>query len=143
LSPGQYNIAASIGTTIIDPNFANQSYAYISNPTPPSVSVSPDGILTYDGALFDGSPRLSQDGLLWVGGVNGADENIFFLSGFYYILDVYNQASTDGPYFSASVIDLSITAVPEPTTWALMALGFAGLGFMAYRRKSGPTLMAA
>jgi hypothetical protein len=26
-------------------------------------------------------------------------------------------------------------AVPEPSTWAMMILGFAGLGFMAYRRK--------
>jgi PEP-CTERM motif len=28
-------------------------------------------------------------------------------------------------------------AVPEPTTWAMMILGFAGIGFMAYRRRSG------
>jgi hypothetical protein len=34
------------------------------------------------------------------------------------------------------------TAVPEPATWAMMLLGFAGIGFMAYRRKSKP-LMAA
>jgi len=24
--------------------------------------------------------------------------------------------------------------VPEPCTWAMMILGFAGVGFMAYRR---------
>jgi hypothetical protein len=28
------------------------------------------------------------------------------------------------------------TAVPEPSTWAMMILGFAGVGFMAYRRRS-------
>jgi len=33
-------------------------------------------------------------------------------------------------------------AVPEPSTWAMMLLGFAGIGFMAYRRKSKPGLMA-
>jgi len=27
-------------------------------------------------------------------------------------------------------------AVPEPSTWAMLLLGFAGIGFMAYRRKS-------
>jgi hypothetical protein len=32
-------------------------------------------------------------------------------------------------------------AVPEPSTWAMMLLGFAGLGVMAYRRKSKPLLM--
>jgi PEP-CTERM motif len=26
-------------------------------------------------------------------------------------------------------------AVPEPSTWAMMILGFAGVGFMAYRRR--------
>jgi PEP-CTERM motif len=35
------------------------------------------------------------------------------------------------------------TAVPEPSTWAMMILGFCGLGFMAYRRKAKPVLMAA
>ena len=34
------------------------------------------------------------------------------------------------------------SAVPEPSTWAMMILGFAGVGFMAYRRKSKPALMA-
>jgi hypothetical protein len=35
------------------------------------------------------------------------------------------------------------SAIPEPSTWAMMLLGFAGVGFMAYRRKSKPVLMAA
>ena len=37
----------------------------------------------------------------------------------------------------------AVSAVPEPSTWAMMLLGFAGIGFMAYRRKSKPALMAA
>ena len=32
--------------------------------------------------------------------------------------------------------------VPEPSTWAMLLLGFAGIGFMAYRRKSRRALMA-
>ena len=36
-----------------------------------------------------------------------------------------------------------VTPVPEPSTWAMLLLGFAGVGFMAYRRKSKPALMAA
>jgi hypothetical protein len=34
-------------------------------------------------------------------------------------------------------------AVPEPSTWAMMILGFAGVGFMSYRRKSKPALITA
>lgn len=33
------------------------------------------------------------------------------------------------------------SGVPEPSTWAMMILGFAGVGFMAYRRKSRPALI--
>ena len=32
--------------------------------------------------------------------------------------------------------------VPELSTWAMMLLGFAGIGFMAHRRKARPELMA-
>jgi hypothetical protein len=33
--------------------------------------------------------------------------------------------------------DVTVTAaVPEPSTWAMMLLGFCGLGFMTYRRKN-------
>ena len=57
-------------------------------------------------------------------------------------------------YFTLSDVDplstygyLDITnvssAVPEPSTWAMLLLGFAGIGFMAYRRKSKPALIAA
>jgi hypothetical protein len=35
----------------------------------------------------------------------------------------------------------SIAPVPELSTWAMMILGFCGLGFMAYRRRSKPALM--
>jgi hypothetical protein len=40
-------------------------------------------------------------------------------------------------------VQIGVSAVPEPSTWAMMILGFAGVGFMAYRRKSKPELMTA
>lgn len=41
-------------------------------------------------------------------------------------------------------LTVSVTAVPEPSTWAMLILGFAGIGFMAYRRKqSGSQLRLA
>jgi hypothetical protein len=33
--------------------------------------------------------------------------------------------------------------IPEPSTWAMMILGFAGVGFMAYRRKRGGNALTA
>ena len=41
-------------------------------------------------------------------------------------------------------LTISVTSgVPEPSTWAMMILGFAGVGFTAYRRKSKQALRAA
>lgn len=59
----------------------------------------------------------------------------------------------DAAYFEADILvptDPTVgatnapiaTAVPEPTTWAMMLLGFAGIGFMSYRRKSKFALRA-
>jgi len=55
----------------------------------------------------------------------------------------FTTSASGGQFvFSPGVFDVT-TAVPEPSTWAMMPLGFAGVGFMAYRRKSKPALMAA
>ena len=37
----------------------------------------------------------------------------------------------------------SVSGVPEPSTWAMMLLGFAGIGFMAYRSKNKLAMNAA
>jgi hypothetical protein len=50
---------------------------------------------------------------------------------------------TTTPLVDVSNTITSIAAVPEPSTWAMMILGFAGVGLVAYRRKSKPALMAA
>ncbi len=46
---------------------------------------------------------------------------------------------------NVSIDDLSVTiaAVPEPSTWAMMILGFAGVGYMAYRRRNQSAALAA
>jgi len=42
--------------------------------------------------------------------------------------------------FPGGEIRGNISAVPEPSTWAMMILGFAGIGFMAYRRSRKNTM---
>jgi hypothetical protein len=46
------------------------------------------------------------------------------------------------PTTSWNVDNLSVTAAPEPATWAMMLVGFAGLGCSAHRRarKAIPSL---
>ena len=45
--------------------------------------------------------------------------------------------------YGGSLDAISIAAVPEPSTWAMMILGFLGVGFMAYRRKTQSALRIA
>jgi hypothetical protein len=45
--------------------------------------------------------------------------------------------------FNIPEIEFQVAAVPEPSTWAMMILGFAGIGLMAYRRRNNHALQAA
>jgi hypothetical protein len=38
---------------------------------------------------------------------------------------------------------VAVASAPEPSTWVMLIIGFAGIGFMAYRRSSKPALNAA
>jgi hypothetical protein len=53
------------------------------------------------------------------------------------------QVTQSGPIVSNGTFAIA-AAVPEPSTWAMMILGFVGIGFMACRRKrSGGDLVTA
>ena len=47
-----------------------------------------------------------------------------------------------GTSSSGTITSELAPAVPEPSTWAMMILGFCGVGFMAYRRKGGRLRLA-
>lgn len=61
-------------------------------------------------------------------------------------IEDFNQSGTNSPedaYFRNLVLE-SVVPVPEPSTWAMITLGFAGIGFMGYRRsRKGSTALAA
>jgi len=50
--------------------------------------------------------------------------------------------SAAGQQIEANYVFNLLSGVPEPSTWVMMILGFAGLGFIAYRRKNKAALMA-
>jgi len=55
----------------------------------------------------------------------------------------FRSLDGEGSPFGGVIGDVSISAIPEPTTWAMMIIGFCGLGMMAYRRKSKAALHLA
>jgi len=61
--------------------------------------------------------------------------------------DFQQVASPDWKVLNADGVRLFVegnvvTAVPEPSTWAMMILGFAGIGVMTYRRRPAARLAA-
>jgi hypothetical protein len=55
-------------------------------------------------------------------------------------LNLDSQSDSSGSLTGSLTIS---AAVPEPSTWAMMILGFLGVGFMAYRRKNQTAFNAA
>jgi hypothetical protein len=43
-------------------------------------------------------------------------------------------ANSSYKFLTTIAVAPSLVAAPEPSTWAMMLLGFAGLGFAGYRR---------
>jgi hypothetical protein len=78
--------------------------------------------------------------------LTGSDENSHTLMGTagaykYYYFEIEHQWSDDNVLLKS--VGGMTGAVPEPSTWAMIILGFAGVGFMAYRGKSKPMMMTA
>lgn len=58
--------------------------------------------------------------------------------------DTFTFSQTSQQEASPIFDDFAISAaVPEASTWAMMLLGFAGVGFMAYRRRNQAPALAA
>jgi hypothetical protein len=54
-------------------------------------------------------------------------------------LSISGQTTPSEWFVDDITLSTVTSAVPEPSTWAMLILGFAGVGFMAYRKnRSGP-----
>jgi hypothetical protein len=84
-------------------------------------------------------PFTDADDSTFLTDITGADPNN--------IVDIYTSSGIDGtPAVLADHFVISGgggPTVPEPSTWAMMLLGFAGMGFIASRRRNGKTAPAA
>ena len=85
-----------------------------------------------------GSNSAGQLGTLLL---TGTDESLHALTGFgqYSYYDFVSKGTWNGEGYSAGNVllgGLSIAPVPEPSTWAMMLLGFGAMGFVSRRRRT-------
>ena len=83
-----------------------------------------------DNMLYSDPPHISQGGISLVTSLDTYNFEDYLGTRL-----IKQSVDANGFVTSGVEITLSIAAVPEPSTWAMMILGFAGIGFMAYRRR--------
>ena len=103
-----------------------------ANPNFPNAAYSPDGSFIYNNLFYSSNTRFDIDGLLFTTAQNpGGYWNLF--GNFPGNYSLYESVGS-GNYPIAKVGQLSVVAAPELSTWAMMGLGFASLGFAGRRR---------
>jgi hypothetical protein len=118
-----------------------------------ALMTNPDGTPRYDNTLtvFTAFPIDTQDS---VTGSQLAAAGVFGVNGFGSLTSPndnqwFNVRDTAGPilFFTASSTKNAFefdmgSSVPEPSTWAMMMLGFLGLGYAAFRRNAKARALA-
>jgi hypothetical protein len=136
---GGYDVTSISGTVVGSGGAAISGL--ITNPNQPNPYTGGAGPWIYDNVLFPTlNPVVDNPGILFSA---GAYEYNAYSVGTTYYLSTNNPAGNYNP--GETFVSGSISAVPEPATWAMMLLGFAGLGFAGYRRtlKGTATVAAA
>jgi hypothetical protein len=109
----------------------------------PGTNLSPNGAFYYDNIYYPSpaDPVVDNNGLLFSVKNSASEWNIYSNGPDSYALWAAVNSSSYNP--ATNTTTFSASAVPEPSTWAMMILGFIGVGFMAYRRKAKPAFRLA
>jgi hypothetical protein len=133
---GEFTVNAAdevIGVSGAISGLTNQSIIGVfANPSFPNSSYSPDGLFIYDNLYSPTGMAFDYSGLLFTTADNpGGYWNLWASSPGTYSL----YESAGGSYPIQEIGTLSVAGAPEPSTWAMLALGFAALGFVGRRRQ--------
>jgi hypothetical protein len=99
-----------------------------------SISSDDDTLVYVDGLYVGGNPG--------VHGVTGRTIDLGVLTGANTLEIFYADRAQVGASLAVSVSGADVTGVPESATWAMMAMGFAGLGFAGRRASRGRAWVA-
>jgi PEP-CTERM motif len=150
LGGGTYDITGGTGT-VTDSTYGTFTVTFATCASTTCTLQNTDGggaNLQYDNLLFSSNPigsQLDGNGVVLNPGPPGSGASAIGLwdtpSQYFYSYLGNGNSNLTTPFNVEPVS--AVTAVPEPSTWAMMILGFVGVGFMAYRRKSKPNVPSA
>ena len=134
---GEFTVNAADEVTSVSGAISGLTNQVISgvtaNPSFPSASYSPDGSFIFDNLYSLTGMAFDNSGLLFTTAGNpGGYWNLWASSPGAYSL--YESAGSYN-YPIHEIGSLSVAAAPEPSTWAMLALGFVALTFVGRRRQ--------
>jgi hypothetical protein len=134
---GEFTVNAADEVTSVSGAISGLTNQVISsvtaNPSFPSASYSPDGSFIFDNLYSPTGMAFDNSGLLFTtAGNRGGYWNLWASSPGAYSL--YESAGSHN-YPIQEIGTLSVAGAPEPSTWAMLALGFAALSFVGRRRQ--------
>lgn len=134
---GSFNLAT--GTH----NYTGDSFTLEVLFTLPS-GVTPNGSSSVFAATVNGQVKTGNNGDVFIDFDNTA-HNYSWAGGTFTLAveDVSKFSVGHSNSITGEITVTSVSAVPEPATWAMMLLGFSGVGFLAYRRRSGAAIRIA
>lgn len=151
INPTAVRFSDQIGGAV-DPLHNQTGVGSIPNPGSPfvlsAVSGTTDASIFLNSSLFyDNGAALSPIDLTtsYYLGRQGSGTFNEYWNGTIEELLVYNYALSPTQLLANSQyleVKYGISTVPEPSTWAMLLIGFAGLGFVGYRRNKGATFTA-
>jgi hypothetical protein len=140
LSGNSLNVAGSSGTLnvfITASGLTNLTSAVFSsfteNALPTGYSVQELTFFDQGNGIFALTTPLASQNFTSAG--TGSHTNFMSPVVPYSITEEYIITVAPGAEAGSTLNSTIIVSVPEPSTWAMMILGFLGVGFMAYRRK--------
>jgi hypothetical protein len=141
---GNYDITNITGTGTSVGSAFNITGLVTGSGTPPNTGTAAGGAWVYNDVIFPGPLHFDYNGVVFTAD-NGYLYNLFTQNTYNPSFDALLTTDPNGGGVGNNNLGTgTITAaVPEPSTWAMMLIGFVGVGFMAYRRKAKPALIAA
>jgi hypothetical protein len=100
-----------------------------------------NGFAGNDNTIYTPGDFLSFQGVSFTTGL--ANYNMYGDNGTFLLGNALCTVCSGGNETNISLTITQVAAVPEPSTWAMMILGFAGIGFMARRRRCQPRFRLA
>ncbi len=135
---GSVSLTGTVDETVIGRTSDTETGTFATDLT----GVSLMGALSLPNSPLDGATLIAGPGSSPSTGsttITPINDGMFRIDSFF---DVFIDLSIPGTIYSKSVGPIHVIAVPESSTWAMMLIGLAGIGFAASRSRKGARLSA-